>query len=97
LIAGDLSGATSLEDVAAACGLSVSHFSRAFSKSAGVAPHGWLLLARVESAKVMLRKRDMPLTAIAHSCGFVDRSHLTRVFKRHVGLSPGAWRRMVNG
>jgi len=97
LFAGDLSGATSLQEVAAACGLSVSHFSRAFSKSTGVAPHGWLLLARVESAKVMLRKRDMPLTMIAHSCGFADRSHLTRVFKRHVGLSPGAWRKMVIG
>jgi AraC family transcriptional regulator len=97
MIASDLTGATSLQEVAAACGLSVSHFSRAFSKSTGVAPHGWLLLARVESAKVMLRKRDMPLTMIAHSCGFADRSHLTRVFKRHIGLSPGVWRKMVAG
>jgi AraC family transcriptional regulator len=50
LIAGDLSGATPLKEVAAACGLSVSHFSRAFNKSTGVAPHAWLLQARVDSA-----------------------------------------------
>ena len=95
LIAGDLSGATSLREVATACGLSVSHFSRSFSKSTGVALHAWLIQARVESAKVMLRKRELSLTTIAHSCGFADRSHLTRVFKSRVGLSPGAWRRMV--
>jgi len=97
LIAGDLSGAMPLQEVAAACGLSVSHFSRAFSKSTGVAPHAWLLQVRVESAKVMLRNRDTSLSMIAHSCGFADRSHLTRVFKRHAGLSPGAWRKMAVG
>ena len=97
LIASDLSGATPLRDVATACGLSVSQFSRAFRKSTGLPPHAWLLDARVESAKAMLRRRDMLLPAIALSCGFADRSHLTRVFTRRVGLSPGAWRKQALG
>jgi AraC family transcriptional regulator len=95
LIASDLSGATPLRDVATACGISVGHFSRAFRRSAGVAPHAWLLQARVEAAKSMLQSRDLSLSAIAKSCGFADRSHFTRVFKSHVGQSPGAWRRIV--
>ena len=97
MIASDLSGSTPLHEIAAACGLSVSHFSRAFHKSTGVAPHKWLLQARVESAKAMLRGGDASLSTIAHTCGFADQSHLSRVFARRVGLSPRAWRKAVLG
>ena len=95
MLASDLVGKTSLQEVAKACGLSVSHFSRAFRVSTGLAPHAWLLQARVESAKVMLQKRDASLSTIALSCGFADQSHLSRVFTRQVGLSPGAWRKIT--
>jgi AraC-like DNA-binding protein len=95
LIADNLAGAISLSEIAKTCGLSAGHFSRAFRKSTGLAPHAWLLQARVDTAKVMLRDRDASLSAIAHSCGFVDRSHFTRVFTRLVGLSPRAWSRLV--
>jgi AraC family transcriptional regulator len=75
--------------------LSVSHFSRAFHKSTGLAPHAWLLQARVESAKAMLRSGDASLSAIARACGFADQSHFARVFTSRVGLSPGAWRKVL--
>lgn len=95
LIAGNLAGSISLSELSKMCGLSVGHFSRAFRKSTGLAPHAWLLQARVDTAKAMLRDRDASLSAIAHSCGFVDRSHFTRVFTRRVGLSPRAWSKLV--
>jgi AraC-like DNA-binding protein len=97
MLAGDLSGATPLFEVAKACGLSVSHFSRAFRRSTGLAPHAWLLDVRVEAAKSMLRQRDSSLSMIALGCGFADQSHFTRVFTRRVGLSPGAWRKYLAG
>ena len=97
MLAGDLTGATPLHKVAGACGLSVSHFSRAFHKSTGLAPHAWLLQARVESAKTMLRSGDASLSTIARASGFADQSHFARVFTRRVGLSPGAWRKAVLG
>jgi AraC family transcriptional regulator len=97
MLAGDLTGATPLSDIAAASGLSVSHFSRAFRRSTGLAPHAWLLHVRVEAAKTMLRARDSSLSMIALACGFADQSHFTRVFTRRVGLSPGAWRKYLSG
>jgi AraC family transcriptional regulator len=97
MLAGDLTGATPLHEIAGVCGLSVSHFSRAFHKSTGLAPHAWLLQARVESAKAMLRRGDASLSAVARASGFADQSHFTRVFTRRVGLSPGAWRKAVLG
>lgn len=96
MLAGDLTGATPLHEIASACGLSVSHFSRAFRRSTGYSPHAWLLHMRIEAAKAMLRRRGAALSMVALACGFADQSHFTRVFTRHVGQSPGAWRRRMS-
>jgi AraC-like DNA-binding protein len=79
--------------IAKACKLSPSHFSRAFKASTGVPPHQWLLEMRVESARELLVKSKAPLTEIAYRCGFTDQSHMSRIFGRVMGISPGAWRR----
>ena len=92
----DLTGATSLASIAAACGLSGAHFARAFRNSTGLPPHAWLNQARVERAMTLLRQRGKSLSEIALECGFFDQSHFTRVFARRVGLAPGAWRRTVS-
>jgi AraC family transcriptional regulator len=95
LLAANLDGAVALTDIARECRLSLSHFSRAFRQSMGVAPHSWLLNRRVELAKDLLRDRGSSLSEIALRCGFADQSHFTRVFARRAGVSPGAWRRGV--
>jgi AraC-like DNA-binding protein len=95
MLAANLAGNVSLEVVAEVCGLSVSHFSRAFRKTTGLAPHAWLQQARVEHAMALLRQRIHSLSEIALACGFVDQSHFTRVFVQRVGLTPGSWRRVA--
>jgi AraC family transcriptional regulator len=95
MILADLAGRRSLDEVAAACGLSASHFARSFRKTTGVAPHAWLVRARVQQAMVRLRRRDETVASVADACGFADPSHFARVFTRQVGLSPSAWRRLA--
>jgi AraC-like DNA-binding protein len=97
LLSADLGGNLPLKDVARECRLSVSHFSRAFRRTVGVAPHNWLLTRRIDVAKEKLRDHRLPLSAVASACGFADQSHLTRVFTGMVGVSPGAWRRALDG
>ena len=92
-LAANLEGDVSLADLANDCGVSVSHFSRAFRQSKGVSPHQWLLRHRIEQAKTLLSDRTLSLSDVALSCGFADQSHFTRVFARITGISPGAWRR----
>jgi AraC-like DNA-binding protein len=92
-LAANLEGDVSLADLANDCGVSVSHFSRAFRQSTGVSPHQWLLKRRADQAKSLLRDRTLSLSEVALSCGFADQSHFTRVFTRMTGVSPGAWRR----
>jgi AraC-like DNA-binding protein len=79
--------------IAKACKLSSSHFTRAFKVSTGVPPHRWLVEMRVESARELLLKSKAPLAEIAYTCGFADQSHMSRIFSRVMGMSPGAWRR----
>jgi len=81
-----------LSDVARACGLSTPHFGRAFTKSYGISPHRWLLIQRLEKAKVLLMEPEQTMADIAYECGFFDQSHLSHAFSRHFGQSPGAWR-----
>jgi AraC family transcriptional regulator len=93
ILASNLDGRVQLKEVARECGLSVSHFSRSFRRSVGAAPHNWLLTRRIDAAKEKLRDGRLSLLDVALGCGFADQSHLTRVFTRIVGVSPGAWRR----
>jgi AraC-like DNA-binding protein len=92
-LAAHLDGSRPLKEIAAQCGLSVSHFSRAFRQSTGLPPHRWLLQRRIEAAKALMDDRRQPLAQIALTTGFADQCHFTRVFSKHVGVSPGAWRR----
>jgi AraC family transcriptional regulator len=96
ILCANLDGRVPLQEVARECRLSVSHFSRAFRRSMGVAPHNWLLTRRVEAAKEKLRDHRLTLSDVALDCGFADQSHLTRVFTRIIGISPGAWRRSLD-
>ena len=96
ILSANLDGSVPLKDVARECRLSVSHFSRAFRRTMGVAPHNWLLGRRIEVAKEKLRDRRLSLSDVALVCGFADQSHLTRVFTGMVGVSPGAWRRALD-
>jgi AraC-like DNA-binding protein len=94
LMAAQVDGDLSVEDLARECGLSAGHFSRAFRRTMGLAPHQWLVRYRVARAKELMLT-PMPLSEVALACGFADQSHLTRVFTRLVGISPSAWRRLM--
>jgi AraC-like DNA-binding protein len=95
LLRANLDNPVRLREVADACRLSVSHFSRAFRQSTGQAPATWLRAQRVEAAKALLRAPTNSISEVAAACGFADQSHFTRVFHRQVGASPGEWRRVV--
>jgi len=84
-----------LKEVARECGLSVGHFSHAFRRTLGVAPHKWLIEQRIMLSKEKLRDDRLSLSDVAAECGFSDQSHFTRMFNRIVGVSPGAWRRTL--
>ncbi len=88
-----LDQAIALEDLAGVAGFSPSHFTAMFRRATGLAPHQYLMERRVEHARALLTATTLPIADVAVRSGFADQSHLTRVFKRHVGLTP----RLVRG
>lgn len=90
----DLQAETRIGDLARECGLSTRHFLRAFKTSTGEPPHRWLLQRRIERARELLVASDLDLSEVADVCGFSDQSHFSRTFRRFMGTTPGAWRRM---
>lgn len=86
-----------MRDLAAIARLSTGHFCRAFTRSFGVAPFAYVAGRRLARAQELMLTTDDPLSQIALACGLCDQSHLTRLFRRHVGASPNAWRRRHRG
>ena len=80
-----------LEQLARAAGLSPFHLIRVFRKATGMTPHNWLVDRRVHLACNLLRE-GLSATHVAARCGFSDQSHLTRVFKSRLGVTPGQFR-----
>jgi AraC family transcriptional regulator len=86
----------SLEALAQQAGFSSYHFARMFRQTTGESPHQFVLRQRIERAQRLLKERDVPLACVARACGFADQSHLTQAFKRHIGLTPRAYRQMCS-
>jgi AraC family transcriptional regulator len=82
----------SLADLATSIDLSSYHFTRLFKQSMGMAPHQYLIEQRIDAAKRLLATTHFSIADIAYQVGFSSQSHLTTLFRRHVGMTPAAYR-----
>jgi AraC-like DNA-binding protein len=81
-----------LEALAGLAGLSPFHSCRVFREAFGMPPHAYQTQIRVRRVKSLLRG-GLPVAMAAAQAGFHDQAHLTRHFKRIVGVPPGRWLR----
>ena len=81
-----------LAELSALAHLSVFHFARLFKLSTGLPPHRFVVRQRIEHAKVLLARGDVPIAADARGVGFRTASHFTSAFYRATGLTPSAYR-----
>ncbi|EPJ84723.1 transcriptional activator [Pseudomonas sp. CFII64] len=88
-----LSGTISVKDMAAIVDLSPSHFVRLFATVFGVSPHQYVQAQRLKRAERLLSTlHNVPLKAVAMDCGFADQSHMTRLFKEKLSMTPKEYR-----
>ena len=73
--------------------LNRSYLIRVFRNAVGMPPYTYLNQIRVEKAKRLLRQ-GMSIADAAITVGMSDQSHLTRHFKKIVGITPGRYRNM---
>lgn len=88
----DPARAVTLAELAAMVGLTRFHFLRSFARETGLTPHAFQVQARLHLARRMIAG-GMPLADVAAEAGFADQSHLTRLFGRSYGMTPGLYAR----
>jgi AraC family transcriptional regulator len=84
-------------EIASELGMSPYYFSRLFRQSMGVSPHEYLTQCRLEAAKQMLKKSNLPIIEIAAEVGFNSQSHFITLFKKHFGITPLQYRKEFKG
>ena len=84
----DLSGAHSLQTLAALASMSPFHFIRCFKRVVGTTPHTYVRIARVRAAARLLCDPSLPVSAVAFEVGFQDLSVFNHAFRQTFGVSP---------
>jgi AraC family transcriptional regulator len=82
----------SLEELAYRVGRHPVYLARAFRTRFGCSVGEYSRTRRLGRARDLLVSTDLPLVEIAHHAGYADQSHMSRHFKRALGISPGQLR-----
>ncbi len=86
----------SLKEISKGLEINPSYLSREFSKYFEDLSFGeYIRKLRIEKAKELIQSGKYPLTEIAYLTGFSDQSHFSRIFKKHTGKNPSAFRKLL--
>src|SRR5262249_34997052 len=83
----------SLDDVAAAVGLSPGHLTTVVARKTGRTVQQWIIERRMAEARRLLAETDLTMDAVGTPVGYRDPSYFIRSFKRTHGVTPLQWRR----
>ncbi len=92
LISSDLQNSASVNEIAATVCLSPSRLSHLFRKHLGMGVVQWRECQRLQYAKQLLRVTNVPIKSLSQMVGYDDPLYFSRVFRRHVGMSPYSFR-----
>jgi AraC family transcriptional regulator len=84
-----------ITEIANAVDLSPFHFARSFKQATGVSPHQYLVKSRIERAKSLLARSELPIVEVGLKVGFKNQSHFTTIFRKITSLTPGAYRDLI--
>ena len=81
----------SLEQIAAACGMSYENLRKQFRGAVGCSLRQYLIGLRINKSKTMLLEERMPISRVAEELGYCDTYAFCHQFKQQVGISPGKY------
>jgi AraC-like DNA-binding protein len=84
-----------IDNLAALCTMSRRGLHQLFARQTGLTPIEYVIRTRLNKAAELLHTTGRTIDQIAGETGFCDRSHFTRLFARHMGRGPAAYRREV--
>ncbi len=84
-----------VDDISAACGLSVSYLHKRFLEMVNMTPGAYLNRVRISAAKRLLMSTDDSTEIIADKCGFSSQTYFTTAFKKITNTTPQKYRKSV--
>ena len=84
-----------LADAARQACLSPFHYHRLFARTFGETPHEFLTRRRIERAKSLLARDQLPVTDICFAAGYESLGSFSTLFRAMVGYSPSVYRRAI--
>jgi AraC-like DNA-binding protein/mannose-6-phosphate isomerase-like protein (cupin superfamily) len=84
-----------ISDIAASVGMSRSALSKGFQRQAGISLKSYIIQLHIDRAKDLLASTDKTVEQIAYDLGYSEPSYFHRVFRRHIGHTPRAYRSLV--
>ncbi len=81
-----------VSELAAHCGLNRSYMTKCFVEETGISPKEYLMRYRMDKAKELLKKRELPVSNVAYTVGYSDPLAFSKLFKKKVGISPKVYR-----
>ena len=82
---------------ASSLGISTNYLSRLVKNATGRSVGAWVDSSRLSRAKRLLKDTDMQIIDVAASVGLEDQSYFSRFFRRHAGLTPREFRKLMQG
>lgn len=91
-IIGDPQMKLSIAKMSQKVNISSYHLIRKFSSETGLTPHKFQMQCRIRKAQELLREGHK-VSDVAQMVGFCDQSHMDRVFRKHVGITPEEYKK----
>ena len=85
-----------LDDIAATLRYNKFYLCRVFKEVTGQTMQNFILELRINNAKILLKKTEMPLTEIVYGCGFSSQAYFCHIFKSKTGMTPLQFRNFAN-
>ncbi len=89
----DFANLDGINTLADRLGISLSHFTREFTKETGINPIKYLTNIRMQNAMQLLSNTDLSINDIALKCGFSCGNYFSKIFKKSRHLSPNEFRK----
>nr|WP_315027919.1 AraC family transcriptional regulator [uncultured Chryseobacterium sp.] len=84
---------TGIQTIADHFGISGNYFGEYFKQQTGISYQDYLLDYRLKLVETYLKYSSIRMSEIAYELQFSDESHLSKLFKKHRGLTPGQYRK----
>jgi AraC family transcriptional regulator of arabinose operon len=86
-----------LAELASVAKVSVAHYSALFRRQTGFSPIDYIIRLRVKHACRLLDTTTLPIGTVGYRTGYEDPYYFTRCFRRVMGVSPRAYRKVPKG